>query len=431
MLKLEARSALTADEPFYGQTITTRPANGMTSVHFLAGCGGDTLGLVQAGFIPVAAVNHSTFAIDIHEANFTGEHHKVGTSPALMRRMPGAHAGWMSLSCTRFCPGGKTGQTKVAYDKRRAGANNSLISGQHVLPGLHVSQGQASQWAETRATAADMLEYVRTHPELQVLFSENVIEFATDWEDFGRWIRDMADLGMIGYTTSVTAAHLAEEGNPAPAQYRDRFIAVFVRKGAPAPDLEPRPLSWCSNCRTDVHGVRVFKKHNHMRIGKYGSRNGQYYYHCPKTACGNSPVQPHVTPASDVLDLDNRGQLIAGRYCPATRERLAIGLQRYPGARHLILPYYKNSHVRGVDVPIGALTTKDRYALVTVDLANPTVDTCHLRMVTLQEIQDFQRFPASFRTPPGMAEKEIKKCFGNAVPPNMAAWVAHRYLDTL
>src|SRR5664279_1092685 len=58
------------------ETRQSGPASGQapTMIDLFAGCGGLTLGFVQAGFIPVLAVERDPAAASTYAANFGGEH---------------------------------------------------------------------------------------------------------------------------------------------------------------------------------------------------------------------------------------------------------------------------------------------------------------------------------------------------------------------
>src|SRR5689334_20000749 len=53
--------------PAYRQV---RPQTGLSSTHLLAGGGGDTLGLWEAGFLPLYAGNHEPVCIESHVTNW-------------------------------------------------------------------------------------------------------------------------------------------------------------------------------------------------------------------------------------------------------------------------------------------------------------------------------------------------------------------------
>lgn len=95
-----------------------------------------------------------------------------------------------------------------------------------------------------------------------------------------------------------------------------------------------------------------------------------------------------------------------------TLAKLAEGRRRL-GDRFL-LPYYGASVARSADLPIGALTTRDRYAVVDGD---------RVRMLTVDEQRAFMGFPERYALP---AQRRLAThLLGNAVcPPVMQAVVA-------
>jgi hypothetical protein len=63
----------------------------------------------------------------------------------------------------------------------------------------------------------------------------------------------------------VSAAHVGGGTNEHAPQWRDRLYLVFTRKGAPLPDVEPRPLAWCEACGADVHALQSWKRPGRRR----------------------------------------------------------------------------------------------------------------------------------------------------------------------
>ena len=82
---------------------------------------------------------------------------------------------------------------------------------------------------------------------------------------------------------------------------------------------------------------------------------------------------------------------------------------------HLLVPYYGNGTARRVTDPIGALTTRDRYALVSGEV---DVDDVLFRMLEPHEIGRGMAFAEDY-TVLGSKREKVRQ-YGNAVTPNVA-----------
>ncbi|MGQ4350495.1 DNA cytosine methyltransferase [Streptomyces sp. SAS_275] len=82
---------------------------------------------------------------------------------------------------------------------------------------------------------------------------------------------------------------------------------------------------------------------------------------------------------------------------------------------HLLVPYYGNGTARTVNEPIGALTTRDRYALVH---GQPSIDDVRFRMLEPHEIGRAMSFADDY-TVLGSKRERVRQ-YGNAVTPNAA-----------
>ncbi|WP_243061189.1 DNA cytosine methyltransferase [Nocardioides sp. SR21] len=293
-----------------------------TFVDFYCGIGGSSSGLVEAGLTGLLAANHSKNAIENHSANHPEIEHYLGDIQALdMRALPYAWVLWASPICTEISPAG-------GRKRRRRPAEGSLIE----LDGAV----RTEDFERTRVTFWEVLRAVEAQ-EFPVVLIENVAE-AADWELFDLWNQCMEKLGFEGRWISVSAAHIwdedAERPNAPAPQWRDRIYGVFVRKGIPMPDVEPRPLSWCSECATDVHAVQSWKRLHHGRqIGKYGK---QYVYVCPE---GHGQLEPYVAPASEAVDWTDLGIRIGDRESLGMRQLGAKTIKRIElGAATVGLP---------------------------------------------------------------------------------------------
>jgi DNA (cytosine-5)-methyltransferase 1 len=118
------------------------------------------------------------------------------------------------------------------------------------------------------------------------------------------------------------------------------------------------------------------------------------------------PTVEHV-PAASIIDFD------AGRWSPierpgraaATLARIANG-RRQHGDRFLRAFYGAPKGGRGLERPIGTITTRDRWAVIDGD---------RMRMVSVEEARRAMAFRASYQLPAN--GREAMHMLGNAVPP--------------
>lgn len=100
-----------------------------------------------------------------------------------------------------------------------------------------------------------------------------------------------------------------------------------------------------------------------------------------------------------------------------------------PGAdwSSLLLPYYGHSTARTVAEPIGALTTRDRYALVKGDQV--PVEEVLFRMLEPGEIGAAMAFPTAYTVLGNKREKV--RLFGNAVTPPVAEVIVSALVEAI
>ncbi|MGW4075943.1 DNA cytosine methyltransferase [Streptomyces asiaticus] len=84
-------------------------------------------------------------------------------------------------------------------------------------------------------------------------------------------------------------------------------------------------------------------------------------------------------------------------------------------SEHLLIPYYGSSTARPVVEPIGALTTRDRYALVH---GKPAIEDVRFRMLEPHEIGRAMSFADDYKVL-GSKRERVRQ-YGNAVTPNAA-----------
>lgn len=102
-----------------------------------------------------------------------------------------------------------------------------------------------------------------------------------------------------------------------------------------------------------------------------------------------------------------------------------VGAPESADEQALLVAYYGNGGSIPVDRPVGTLTTRDRYALIS---GTPPVETCTFRMLEPEEIGDGMNFPRSYRV---LGSKRARvRGYGNAVPPAMAEVLVSALIET-
>jgi DNA (cytosine-5)-methyltransferase 1 len=190
--------------------------------------------------------------------------------------------------------------------------------------------------------------------EPAVCVIENVAEFKT-WKLFGAWRWAMEALGY------VLTEQVIDSADCGVAQHRPRLILVASRHGA-------------------------------IEIPK--------------------PDRPHRS-ARDILDLEGGKWSPVDKpgRSPATLARVARG--RIDVGDEFVMPYYSSGSGltgRSLDRPIGAITCKDRWALVRGD---------RMRMLSVDEYRKAMGFGAEYQLP-RVAKKRAVRLLGNAICPPVA-----------
>lgn len=210
-----------------------------------------------------------------------------------------------------------------------------------------------------RSTAWAVVAVLECHtPPLAIV--ENVPAF-TKWALFPAWC---SALHALGYSIAPHIVDCADLGVP---QHRERVFIALARSRAPI----------------------------ELRL----------------------PQAEHV-PASAIVDL------AAGRWSPihrkgrahATLARIANG-RRQHGDRFLTAFYGATKGGRGLDRPIGTITTRDRWAVIDGD---------RMRMLSVDEARRAMTFPASYVLPAN--GRTAMHMLGNAVPPLAAQRVIEALL---
>ncbi|MEV7304321.1 DNA cytosine methyltransferase [Streptomyces clavifer] len=395
--------------------------SGVTSTHLFAGGCGDMVGFAGAGFDPQFAANHMAAAIDTVRRNFPAvRYERCDINNLDFRHIPRTRVLVGSPICKEVAPAG----------------GNSTASQKPVTGQAPAADGRAPApaWSRTRATAWDLIRANEVH-DYDMVCGENVPDFVTRWALFEAWANVWDAMGFNGQIVSVDAAHISGPGNTAAPQHRHRVLFVFTRKGLPLPDLQVRPDCLCVECGP-VQGVQVWaKRFSEPGVRKAGTYDKQYRYACPNARCGRR-VEPVTLAIGDHIDLTLPGRSFgAGRrdrkkftpYAQETRRKVAIGLQRYPGRPFLVV-LRNHCTVQSLDEPIGAITAEGNHHMLVKP--GPTVDDCEVQMISLRTKARAQRFPDG-HVFEGTTAADLTRQVGNAVPVNVAHWLAQRVLPSL
>lgn len=290
--------------------------DGPEFIDFFAGCGGFSLGLREAGWRLVRAINHWAPAIRSHQINFVdAEHERADLNVYDMRRLRRAKVLVGSPICTEASPSG----ANSGYRRLRQ------IEGQLALEVEEAPVGQAG-YERTRATFFDFVRAAETWRFLAVLM-ENVPDVAWKWGLFEWFLRGMLLLGYNLQIVCVSAAHIGGAGNLHAPQWRDRMFLIFTREGVPLPDVAPRPEAWCARCGHVVRAVQWWNPRTRRFLGHYIGKYGvQYEYRCP---AGHGKVEPYVRPAASIIEWNKPGRRLGDGKMPVpeTLRRIREGLE--------------------------------------------------------------------------------------------------------
>ncbi|HEY5834953.1 DNA cytosine methyltransferase [Streptomyces sp.] len=137
------------------------------------------------------------------------------------------------------------------------------------------------------------------------------------------------------------------------------------------------------------------------------------------TASGNH--HGLVTPDIPALVMRNNSSRSGpgGEHCTSAAEPLrtltTAGHQSLVTWEHLLVPYYGNGTARPVTEPVGTLSTRDRYALVS---GQPAIEDVLFRMLEPHEIGRAMSFADTYVVL-GSKRERVRQ-YGNAVTPNAA-----------
>ncbi len=405
----------------------------LTASDFFCGAGGLGWGVEQAGAILTLAVNHDERSIATYRRNFP----RAEVRCAWMEEID-----WTLAQDTLI----GTGAPECTNHSPSAGEklNHQM---QLRLPGWtdhdskpEVEKSRASMWQVFRAAEAKAEKKMPYHS----MIFENVPE-VHKWGQYGAWESKMLALGYEHQVLYVNAMHFNV------AQCRNRWIAVFWRKGAKRPELELCPVAPCEQCGHDVQAVQCWK--NTKKSGKYDYRlKGQYTYNCPTCA---QRVAPYYKSAASVMDFSDRGIKIGERrqhmlppLKEETMQRIQNGIDRFfthlqispvsardvpqiEGLAPFWISYYSDGKAYSVYEPFCTFSTRERCGVVfPPEDGSCDINQCSFRMINEGEITGGSGLPADYVIVADGKEEVVRQC-GHMVPPPMAQWVTQRVISAM
>jgi DNA (cytosine-5)-methyltransferase 1 len=149
------------------------------------------------------------------------------------------------------------------------------------------------------------------------------------------------------------------------------------------------------------------------------------------TASGNHlGVAARDWPAAMVMRNNSVRSGDAGYLCTPVEEPVraltAAGHQSLVTWDHLLVPYYGNGTAKTVREPVGTLSTRDRYALVTGDVA---IEDVLFRMLEPHEIGRAMSFADAYIVL-GSKRERVRQ-YGNAVTPNCAEVIVSALVEAI
>lgn len=278
----------------------------ITLTDLFCGAGGSSTGAVQVPGVSVrVASNHWRLAVDTHEANHPDTGHVCADLSQIdPHYYPRTDILWASPECTNH---------SIAKGARRAPEPDLF----NPVPDAAAERSRATMW--------DVPRFTEVHRYAAVIV-ENVVDVAR-WAPYRSWLMAMDSLGYDHEVVYLNSMHAWAGGDAAP-QSRDRFYAIFWRKGNRRPDLQAiqQPPAWCPE-HGPVRARKAWK--NAARAGRY---RAQYRFICPEATCKGRTVEPSWLPAASIIDWSNLGQRISDRARPLadkTIARIQAGIDRY------------------------------------------------------------------------------------------------------
>lgn len=349
------------------------------------GFGGSAQGIQAAGAEIRAAANHNEISIACHQKNFPKvTHYRADLvdpdsadymDPA---DLPATRFAWFSPGCTHHSPA----NSKKLYERGR----------QTTLFDEDFDEVAYANSERSRVTMSCVLRYADRHkPEIIVV--ENVVEVTLwgpgrDGSTFSWWKRTLEN---IGY--EIECLFLNSQFFPPCPQSRDRIYIVCWRKGNLRPDLDYRPIAYCTSNRCGgrhISAIQTWKRPTKAwPLPKWGKYKRQYFYSCP--FC-NNPVEPAAWPAYSAINWSNLGPTLGERaelgmkeLARSTVERIRRALAKFGAAPPIVIPA---KSVWGTDRPVTepftTQTTQQDKALVSASVIknNGTQDEAKYRAIS-------------------------------------------------
>lgn len=298
----------------------------LTVTDQFCGAGGSSQGIrnlsrkMGGGLEVKLALNHWQLAIETHNTNFPETLHDcTDLSACDPRRYPKTNMLITSPECTNHS------LAKGKKRKQRADLFTSLDPAEE----------------RSRATMWDVPRFAEYH-DYELIIVENVVD-ARYWVMWDAWLKAMHMLGYNHKCVYYNSMH----AHPTP-QSRDRMYVVFWKKGNKAPNLELRPVGYCTKCCRDTETFQSWKKPN-VTWGKYRQ---QYVYRCP--VC-STQVEPYYYAAFNCIDWSIPGTRIGDRKKPLsenTIKRIEYGIEKYWTKPQIITTRYTSGlecRVRAAD----------------------------------------------------------------------------------
>lgn len=316
--------------------MSRRKPSYLSLTDLFCGAGGASQGAERAGLKLALGVNHWQRAVETHETNFPHAAHDCrDVSQTHPSRYGPTHILWASPECVTH--------SQARGKKRNSHGQMALDDAWEPLPSEAEERSRVTMW--------DVVYYAEYH-SYEAVVVENVHEI-TYWSLLPSWYNAMERLGYAHRTLALNSMFF---GVP---QSRDRWYAVFWKRGNGEPRLDFTPASWCPRCETVVGGVQAWKPGR--TAGRYRQ---QYVYACPLCA---SEALPYVQPAAVAIDWSVLGERIGDRkkaLAAATMARIQAGIDRY--WRPILLDTLRDPKTREVEVsPLPTQTTRQSLALVT------------------------------------------------------------------
>ncbi|MFF3558945.1 DNA cytosine methyltransferase [Streptomyces sp. NPDC002574] len=436
----------------------------LTAADFFAGAGGSASGVIKVPGVELRlAANHWDLAVKTHQLHFPkAEHRCADLSQVDFRTYPSVDLLWSSPSCTNH---------SIAQGKKQAQDDQIPDWEGNVLPTEAGARSRATMWDVPRYLEA-MIN--RGRPVLGGV-TENVVDVCR-WVLFPAWRKAMEALGYDLIPVFLNSAHAHARKALWSPQSRDRVYFLYVHKSVGRKiDVEKwtRPFATCSEHGT-VRGRQFFKKKGEP-WGRFRSQY-YFLCPEPGCALVVEPKALPASTAVDWTNPGQRIGDRVKPLAAKTLQRIEDGLKRYarpmmiptegrdgklakpldePGrtqttrresavlftpafvaelrggnSKHrplsdplatvtaggfhhaLVVPYYSTGRAKTVDVPLGALSTVDRFALVE---QQARVEDCTLRMLQVPEIARAMSFDPDHEILGN--KRESTRLLGNAVTP--------------